>query len=179
MTAAEAQVLHAYNRWANERTFDAVAALDADRLRRDLGTSYGSVWGTLVHMVWADWTWLGRWLRARESPNADAGPGPGPGLDPKECADLPALRARWAELERAQRAFMDGATDAALATRVRYVNASGAAWIYPLGDMIRHVVNHASYHRGQVTTLLRQLGATPTSTDFLEYVDEIMPTRGD
>jgi uncharacterized damage-inducible protein DinB len=179
MTAAEAQHLQAYQRWANARSFEAVGALDPERLGLDLGTSHGSVLGTLVHMVWADWIWLGRWLRAQESPNADAGSGPGPGPDPKECRDLPALRARWAELERVQRSFVEGVTDAALAARVRYVNLRGVPCSYPLAEMIRHVVNHGSYHRGQVTTLLRQLGATPTSTDFLDYVDGIMPTRGD
>lgn len=179
MNVPEARVLQTYNRWANDRTFEAVAALDPEQLRRDLGTSYGSVFGTLAHMIWAEWIWLGRWLRGRESPDGDAGPGPGPGADPRECSDLPGLRARWADLERIQRAFVDGLTEAALAQRIRYVNASGVAWIYPLGEMIRHVVNHASYHRGQVTTLLRQLGAAPVSTDFLEYLDEIMPTRGD
>jgi uncharacterized damage-inducible protein DinB len=169
MNAAEAQLLQAYNRWANGRLLDAAVDLGPEQLERDLSTSHGSVWGTLVHIVWAEWLWLGRWQRTR----------PAPETDPKLCRDLPTLRSRWEAMEQAQRSFVEQLTDPALAERISYQNRRGETWVYPLGDMLRHVVNHSTYHRGQVMTLLRQLGATPRATDFLVFLDETTPaTRG-
>jgi uncharacterized damage-inducible protein DinB len=162
MNGAEAQLLQAYNRWANERIFKAAADVGPEQLTRNLGMSYGSAWGTLVHIVWGEWLWLGRWQRAR----------PGPGPDPHQCGDLPSLRDRWAEVERAQRSFVDQLTDAALAERISYENPRGVTWTYPLSEMVRHVVNHSTYHRGQVTTSFRHLGATPVATDFLLFLDD-------
>jgi uncharacterized damage-inducible protein DinB len=168
MKVDEARLLQAYNRWANERIFAAAADLVPEQLRRNLAASHGTVWGTLVHIVWGEWLWLGRWRRAR----------PGPGPDPRQCGDLPSLRSRWAELERAQRRFVDQLTDAALTERISYENPPGTAWTYPLSEMVRHVVNHSTYHRGQVAALLRQLGATPVATDFLVFLDDTTSTRG-
>jgi uncharacterized damage-inducible protein DinB len=156
------RLLYAYNRWANVHVLAAATALPREQLHRDLGTSHGSVFGTLTHILWAEWRWLGRWL----APPASAGP------DPLACADLLALQTRWAELEPLQRNFVDQVTDIALTRPVTYENPQGTAWTYPLGYMLQHVVNHSSYHRGQVVTLLRQLGAAVVATDFLVFIDE-------
>ena len=55
---------------------------------------------------------------------------------------------------------------------LRYTNRKGEVWEYALWRMIHHVVNHSTYHRGQVTNMLRLLGAQPATTDFLEFWDE-------
>ncbi|HZM14848.1 MAG TPA: DinB family protein [Candidatus Krumholzibacteria bacterium] len=167
MNVADAKALQAYNQWANGRILGAVAELAPEQLRRAVATSHGSVWGTLVHIVRAEWRWLGRWQRA-------SSPGP---LDPEKCADLPSLRAFWMELEKAQRRFVEQLTDSALEEPLSYENPPGVTWTYPLSDMVRQVVNHSTYHRGQVTTLLRQLGGTPVATDWLVFRDETAPTR--
>jgi uncharacterized damage-inducible protein DinB len=52
-----------------------------------------------------------------------------------------------------------------------YINTKGEEWKYPLEQMMQHVVNHSSYHRGQVTTMLRQLGVEAVPTDFLVFID--------
>ncbi|HYV42997.1 MAG TPA: DinB family protein [Thermoanaerobaculia bacterium] len=54
-----------------------------------------------------------------------------------------------------------------------YVNVKGETWPYPLHEMLVHVVNHSTYHRGQVATMLRQLGKTPLSTDYLVLLDGV------
>lgn len=56
--------------------------------------------------------------------------------------------------------------------RIAYVNTKGERWEYPLGRLMQHVVNHSTYHRGQVTTLLRQLGVKPLATDLLVFHDQ-------
>jgi uncharacterized damage-inducible protein DinB len=63
-------------------------------------------------------------------------------------------------------------TDDRVKARISYENARGERWEYSLGHMMQHIVNHSTYHRGQVVTLLRQLGQTPPPTDFLVYFDE-------
>ncbi len=154
--------LCAYNRWANRKCVNAAGALSAEQLHQDLGSSHGSVFGTLVHILWAEWRWLGRWLAPTERP----------GLDPSGCENLGTLRRRWAEVERAQAAFLAQLDPSGLADPVSYENPPGTTWTYPLGQTLQHLVNHSSYHRGQVTTLLRQLGAAPVATDLLVFVDE-------
>jgi uncharacterized damage-inducible protein DinB len=160
--ADEIRLLYAYDRWANARALAAAAALPSAQLHADLGTSHRSVFGTLAHIVRAEWSWLGRWLA----------PAPSPGPDPLACPDLPTLQTRWAELERAQAEFLNRLTNAGLRRQVTYENPPGTPWTYPLGQMLQHVVNHSTYHRGQIITLLRQLRARVAATDFLVFIDE-------
>jgi uncharacterized damage-inducible protein DinB len=159
--------LYAYNRFANARTLRAAAVLGPEQLQRGMGTSHCSVFGTLAHILWAEWRWLGRCLA----------PAPAPGPDPLLCADLPALAARWGDLERAQAEFLGRLPEAALQEPRTYENPPGTPWTYPLWQMLQHLVNHSTYHRGQVTTLLRQLGARAEATDLLVFVDEGEPGR--
>ncbi|MGH7516746.1 MAG: DinB family protein [Gemmatimonadales bacterium] len=157
------QELYRYNRWANGRVFDAVSGLTPEEFVKDLGSSYPSVRDTLTHIVWAEWLWLQRWR----------------GTSPRtvfQATDFPrpdALRARWLEVEVEQRAFIEAVTAERLLSITRYVNLQGQTWHYPLWRQVYHLVNHSSYHRGQVTTMLRQLGARPLPTDFLVFHDEI------
>ena len=162
MNSKDFQTLYAYNRWANARVCDVVAKLTAEQYTRDLANSFRSVRDTLTHILAAEWIWLRRWLG--ESPKAL--------LDPAAFPDLAALRAKWAEVEREQTAFVNSLTDERLKATISYVNTKGQTWTYPLWQMLQHLVNHSTYHRGQVTTMLRQLGAEPAPTDFLLFFDE-------
>lgn len=74
-------------------------------------------------------------------------------------------------VERDQTGFIHQLVDEALETAITYTNTRGEQWTYPLGHMMQHLVNHSSYHRGQVTTMLRQLGAEAVATDFLVFID--------
>lgn len=162
MDVATIQELYQYNRWANARTLESAAPVPADSFTRELGGSFGSLRGTLAHILGAEWIWLERWrgVSPRSLPAATDFP------------DLPSIRERWRHVEAGQRAVLEGLNASCLAAVVSYVNPRGETWAYPLGRMMLHVVNHSSYHRGQVATLLRQLGATPLSTDLLLFDDE-------
>jgi uncharacterized damage-inducible protein DinB len=98
-------------------------------------------------------------------------------FDPVDYPNLDALRTKWAEVERELATFVDRVTSDALDRVIAYVNTKGEEWRYPLWQMMHHVVNHSSYHRGQVATMLRQLGAEPKPTDFLVFFD-VTSTRG-
>jgi uncharacterized damage-inducible protein DinB len=157
------QEFYRYNRWANGRVFEAVSGLTPEEFAKDLGSSFPSVRDTLLHVVGAEWLWLQRWkgvspqsvFRAIDFPRVDD------------------LRARWSEVEIEQRAFLGAVTAQRLVAVVQYVNLQGQTWQYPLWRQMYHVVNHSTYHRGQLTTMLRQLGARPLPTDVLVFHDEL------
>jgi uncharacterized damage-inducible protein DinB len=94
-------------------------------------------------------------------------------LDPLQFADVESVRAALAEVARERTELVAGLSDADLETVVAYVNSKGEEWRYPLGRMMQHVANHSTYHRGQVVTMLRQLGASAPSTDLLYYDDVV------
>lgn len=162
MNAADFCSLYAYNRWANGRVIEAVSRLAPARFVQTIPSSYPSVRDTLTHLVSAEWIWLERWKGV--SPKAM--------LDPKWFPSLDPLRRRWSEVERDQKAFVDALKDEALERIVSYVNTKGERWEYPLARTMQHLANHSTYHRGQVTTMLRQLDAEPPATDLLVFDDE-------
>jgi uncharacterized damage-inducible protein DinB len=159
MTLDYARTLVDYHYWARDRMLDAVAALDADAYVRDLGSSFPSVRDTLQHTYGAEVVSLQRWC------------GETPATFPATFPDdVHGLRDAWRAHELAFRAFVDSLDDAALQQVVHYRLLSGAEASSALWQMLVHVVNHATYHRGQVTTLLRQLGAdAPASTDMIAF----------
>lgn len=155
----EIRTLYAYNRWASRLFLEAAAHLSAEELDRDLKSSFPSVRATLVHMLGAEWVWLERWLG--RSPTAFP--------EAAELVDVPAIRARFEALWADQEAFLAGLGEADLSGPVSYRTMAGHAFTQPLSELLRHVVNHATYHRGQLTTLLRQLGHGAPSTDLVAY----------
>jgi uncharacterized damage-inducible protein DinB len=151
-----------YNTWANTRALDAVARLAADQFTRVLGGSYPSVQATLTHILWAEWVWLERWQ----------GRSPKELFAPEEFPSVSDLIARWSQVQGTQEKFVQSLTPEDLQQVLRYTNRKGEVWEYALWRMIYHVVNHSTYHRGQVINMLRLLGAEPATTDFLEFCDE-------
>jgi uncharacterized damage-inducible protein DinB len=159
--------LYGYNRWAGRLTLTAARALANDDFLRPTGNSFSSVRDTLAHILGAEWIYLERWQG--RSPKAL--------LDPATFPTLQSLESRWETLERDQMQFIEALTPQRLGEELAYINLRGQRYSYPLWQQLVHVVNHSSYHRGQVTTLLRQLGAEAVSTDFLVYYDEMPRTN--
>ncbi len=92
---------------------------------------------------------------------------------PDRFQDLAAIRTAWTELEREVREFANEWTDERLKEVMDYRMLNGQAGRSPLWQMVQHMVNHGSYHRGQVTTMLRQLGAAPPkSLDLIAFYRE-------
>lgn len=157
---SEARFLIAFGRWANAQLLAEASRLTEEELTRDLRSSFPSVRDTLVHVFWAEWLWLER-CRGRS---------PADQFDPADFPTVDRLRSRWSPVEVGFTALVaDPGAD--LNRPVTYTNRRGEVWTYSVGQIIRHVVNHATYHRGQVGTLLRQLGRVPPSTDLLVFVD--------
>lgn len=161
MDVKSVQALYEYNRWANLRIFHCVSGLTADQFARDMGSSFPSIRDTLVHIVSAEWGWLERWR----------GRSPRSLWNPADFCDARALEKRWAEVESDQAQFVRELDQELLGKVITYVNLRGESWAYPLWQQMVHVVNHSTYHRGQITTLIRQVGAKPIATDFLIFYD--------
>jgi uncharacterized damage-inducible protein DinB len=159
MTVDDFRLLYEYNSWANRRTLDSCTPLTPEQFTRDMVSSFRSVRDTLAHIYGAEWLWLERWCE--RIPNALP--------SSADFPDLDALRARWEELERNLGTFIDSLTPAGLQRVIKYKNTRGTPFEGPLEPMLSHVVNHGTYHRGQVVTLLRQLGAKPVATDLIAF----------
>ena len=154
--------LYDYNYWARDRQLEACSKLTQDQFLRPMGSSFSSLRDTLAHLLIVEWVWLERFLG--RSPRAIPS-----WLDELQTVD--SIGERWKSLELDVRKYL-GALDAeALDRPLTYVNVKGETWTYPLGQALFHLVNHQTYHRGQITTLLRQLGAESVGIDFLVYLD--------
>jgi uncharacterized damage-inducible protein DinB len=160
MTFSDLQTLVEYHYWARDRLLEAVAPLTPDEWRRDLGSSFKSVYETVAHIYGAEWAWHQRWLG--QSPTA---------LFPAEkVADVARVREAWTELEANVRAFLARLGEDGISRVFDYTLLNGTPGSSPFWQMLQHIVNHASYHRGQVTTMLRQLGVPPgQSMDLIAY----------
>jgi uncharacterized damage-inducible protein DinB len=160
MTIQEALELFAYNAWANGRVFDAAEALTADQVGATASSSFPSVRGTLGHLVSGEWVWLRRWQ------------GESPSVIPEwaDGSSLAELRSRLAAVQAERDGYFASMKDTDLARVVEYRNIAGEAHAEPLAGLVRHVVNHSTYHRGQVATQLRQLGVTPPGTDLVVFL---------
>lgn len=161
MTLNDVHSLYAYNSWANHRVLEVCARLDSAQFSQNLRSSFPSVRDTLTHIMSAEWLWLERWLGRSPS-------GPPPGDFP----DLASLRVRWQEIEADLQSFIAGLSASDLDRVVGYRNTKGHAFSNSMWQMLQHLINHGTYHRGQVTTMLRQLGAAPLTTDLIAFYRE-------
>ena len=168
MRKEDIQRLYDYNSWANARILTACTALTDEQFTRNLGSSFPSVRDTLVHILGAEWIWCERW-HGRSHPDLP------PGL---EFPNLAAVRERWSEVQRNLAEFVASLRDEDLTRELSYQNTKGEAFTHPLWPALQHVVNHSTYHRGQVTTMLRQLGAKPVSTDLIAFYRERAASAG-
>ena len=151
MNVQDLQTMLDYHYWARDRLLDAVATLTPEQYTRDLGSSFKSIRETVTHLYAAEWAWYERWH----------GRPPTALLPADQFPDFAALRSTWADHETKMRAFVAALGEQGPNRVIEYKLLSGHSGASPVWQMLQHVVNHASYHRGQVTTMLRQMGAQP------------------
>jgi len=142
--------------------FDALAALPAEQYQRDLKCSFASIHGTVAHIVWAEQLWLTRWQGA-PPPQSPQG---------KDLTSLAEARARWDEVDAKRATFLRDLTDAKLQDTVTIQPTTGGAYVHTLQQTFQHAVDHSSYHRGQIVTMLRQLGVKPPATGMIGFYRE-------
>ena len=156
------RVLFQYNQWADRRLVDACSALTNEQLTRDLGSSFRSVRDTLVHLYGAEWVWNER-IEGRSPTSLVAGAG---------FPDLASVRVKLEEMDSYFLDYVTRLTPQDLERVIHYKSFAGEEFSNPIWQTLHQLSNHATYHRGQVVTLLRQLGAKPVTTDLIAFYRE-------
>jgi uncharacterized damage-inducible protein DinB len=155
-------VLFQYNQWADRRMLDACSALTNEQFTRDLGSSFRSVRDTLVHLYGAEWVWNER-IEGRSPSSLTAG---------TTFPDIASVRAKLEEMDSYYLDYVTRLTPQDLERVIHYKSFAGDEFSNPIWQTLHQLSNHASYHRGQVVTLLRQLGAKPVTTDLIAFYRE-------
>lgn len=177
MNALESlRLLARYNQWMNERLYAAAATLPARAIAQPRGAFFGSLLGTLNHLVVADTLWLQRFARHPAQYPAltaiAAAPTPA-ALDAVQADTLPALLAQRQALDATIAAWMAQVSASDLDVALEYSNTRGAAHRRRFGDVLLHFFNHQTHHRGQASTLLSQAGADLGVTDLLVLIPQM------
>ena len=166
------QLMADYNRWMNGNLHRAAGALPAEALDAPRGAFFGSILGTLNHLVVADTVWLKRFGGEGRDTHwtalqAVAGMPMPPALDARPCADL----AQWWDTRRKLDAviveWIGQLADAELGQVLQYRNMRGDPQRRRLSHLLLHLFNHQTHHRGQATTLFSQCGLDVGVTDLL------------
>jgi uncharacterized damage-inducible protein DinB len=168
MDVADFRTLYDYNSWANRRVLEACAPLSAEQFTHNNGSSFPSVRDTLAHICGAEWIWLERW-------NGRVPTGGIPAAS--DYPDFETLEHRWTEIERDLLGFIASLKSDDVNRVVQFTSLAGIPFSQQLGHCLQHLANHSTYHRGQVTTMLRQLGAKPASTDLIMFYRERLAAK--
>ena len=142
---------------------DSAAQLSPEELNRDFGTADHSVLGTLLHLYSADRVWLARLESVQQ-------------LWPAQFS-LQELQTEWPSLHERWQSWAVGLTDAGAAEEIAYQDLKGRPWKQPIWEIVLHVVNHGTHHRGQAAGFLRTMGHVPPPLDLIFFYRERMTNR--
>jgi uncharacterized damage-inducible protein DinB len=141
-----------YHNWANRRALDSIAGLDGnDAIPRKL----------LAHLLGAQKLWLLR-IQGSNLTGAEVWPD----FSFEECLALDA------EMELKWREYLEKMDEEELNRSVAYTNTKGDSFVNSVEEIVTHMFNHGTYHRGQIASKVRELGGTPASTDFIVFMRE-------
>jgi len=147
-----------YSAWASQRLLSAIANLTPEDLARDFKTSDGNIVHTLSHVFAADRVWL---ARVQGTPRQ--------GFIDDNDRQLDTLRQEWPLIHQGWKDWCEGLTDEGARAQVSYRDLKGNAWEQPVWQILLHVVNHGTHHRGQVSGFLRSMGQTPPPLDMIAF----------
>lgn len=164
MHKTDVDLLLSYNRWANARILAACAELSREDLGAPAGLSFGSLLGTLAHILGTEMVWRER-LQHGVSPRQMP--------QPADFPDLAALAARWREEEEAMRAFLALLNDADMERKARFTRLNGAEEEATAWKALVHVVLHGMQFRAEAGVALTALGRSPGDLDFIYYLRDI------
>ena len=163
MHVQDIHTLYQYNYWAHHRILEVVETLTPEQFAKNLGSSHGGIQSTLVHVMGAEEIWLMRWK----------GISPTEFAKPEDYATTHMLKQRWSDIEHEMMDFVHSLTaDADIQRVLAYKDMKGNPYSQPLYQLMQHLVNHSTYHRGQVVAMLRQSGVKPVGTDMVAFYRE-------
>jgi uncharacterized damage-inducible protein DinB len=148
-----------YHKWANSQIMEECLKLTAEQLVKDFGGSFGSIYDTAKHLYQADFVWLDR-LEAQPTHDLSRYEAPGCTFE---------LRDAWAGVQDKLIAFGAALGETDWEREISYKNTRGDAFKSSIWQIVLQVVNHGTYHRGQITNLLRMSGAKPVNLDLIRF----------
>ena len=163
MTQDELRSLFGFNAWANHRVLTACAALTPAQFTQPAPSSFPTIRDTLHHIMGVEWLYIERL----------AGRFPKELLPGEKFDTLASIAGRWEAIKKGLEHYVRDSDFGDPERIIEYHNMQGKPFRYPLRVLLQHVVNHSTYHRGQVATQLREIGAKPLSTDLLRYYDAL------
>jgi uncharacterized damage-inducible protein DinB len=164
MHLKDIQTMFGYNYWAKDRLLGVVEKLTPEQFTKYLGSSHGSVHGTLTHLMGAEEIWLKRW---KGEPITSF-------RKPEDVPTFEALQNHWKMVEMEVLGFCHMLkTEDDIHRMIIYKDLKGNEYRQPLFQLMQHLINHSTFHRGQIVTMLRQLGVQPVATDMIVYFREI------
>ncbi|MCG7561792.1 DinB family protein [Pseudoalteromonas sp. McH1-42] len=170
------RLLADYNQWMNQKIYQAATRLSEEALKQERGAFFGSIFGTLNHLVVADIIWLKRFAsnQAGSSALQSILEQPNP-TSLAQCLfqDLSHLTRHRQWLDKQILCFIDELQESDLGTILTYRNTKGIGFSKPLSSLLMHFFNHQTHHRGQVTTLFSQLDEDIGDTDLLLLIDDV------
>lgn len=161
MTLQEIKTLHAYNSWADNHIFETLEEVPAAQYMKDMKSSHGGLHGTMVHLVGAEKIWLERWQGS-----------PQPFLSDNALESLAALKKVWEKVGYDTAKWLGAMSDKKLTETFTMKTAAGDTFTHIFWQAFQHLVNHSSYHRGQIVVMLRQIGVKPPATDLIRFYRE-------
>ena len=151
-----------YHHWAADRAMDGVAKLSASQLDEPLGGSFKNGRALLRHVIGVERLWCERWT----------------GATPRALPEFPAsfsgadYHAEWKNVKAEQQKYLAGLSGEKVGGDLTWTNIKGEVTTAPLTEVFEHVVNHGTYHRGQITHLLRDRGMDVQGMDYLVFMKE-------
>jgi uncharacterized damage-inducible protein DinB len=171
---ARVAMMASYNAWMNRRLYETAATLSHKALVADRGAFFGSILGTLNHLVVTDTIWLKRFAAAPDAPTVLAALDDTPmptALDSMPYPTLPLLRERCEWLDALILQWAATLTAGRIASSLTYTNTKGVSFTRGVLGLVTHLFNHQTHHRGQITTLLSQAGVDMGATDLVAMPD--------
>jgi uncharacterized damage-inducible protein DinB len=157
-----------YNQWANDRLIRTTIDIKGEYFTKTIASSFNSIQETWIHIIWAEELWYERWNGRSVFPEYST----------DDFPNVEIIRNKIKELSANQIRFLQDLKPGDEEKKISYKNGQGEEWTYSLRQMVQHMVFHSIYHRGQIVTLLRQLGVKPPGLDYLVYVDETSGEKG-
>jgi uncharacterized damage-inducible protein DinB len=158
--------LYEYNEWATTHLLDAAAPLSDEQTRSDRGASFASIQRFFAHIAAAEINWLQRWM---------VGQNQTPTLELQKMPDMDTVRASFLASHLGLREFIANLTEERLDAPLTYRDSSGTEQARPLWQLMTHVANHGTYHRGEIAMMLTDLGHSPGDIDFIFWEFEHHP----
>ncbi len=166
MDLTDIRRLYDYTDWANDRILEAIQGLSEEQFTRPLVSSFPSIRDTLSHIASAEWIWLRRWMG--ESP-----------LTIPEWMNAPSLALLTDQMHRIssdREGYLAALAAGTIGSTLHYRSIKGDPFAMPLEQTLIHCANHSTYHRGQLVTMLRQVGAAAPATDYTLFIRAVQTT---